>query len=165
MHCDQNLIVFKTLFGWTGVVVSAQGISRVVLPKKDKKTVEQELKSSECRSPLTPTDATALAEVLSLEGRGGKRTRSSLRKDSSGLSEKTIKHLQRYFSGERVSFDLPLDLRYHTTFQQAVWKMAAEIPYGETRSYSWIAKRIGNPKAARAVGQAMGANPIPIIVP
>ncbi len=76
-----------------------------------------------------------------------------------------MKLLKRYFSGECVPFDLPLDLRYYTAFQQAVWNATAEIPYGETRSYAWIAKRVKKPKAARAVGQAMGANPIPIIVP
>jgi len=56
-------------------------------------------------------------------------------------------------------------MRYYTTFQQAVWRAAMAIPYGETRSYSWIAKRIKNPKAGRAVGQALGVNPIPIIIP
>jgi methylated-DNA-[protein]-cysteine S-methyltransferase len=64
-----------------------------------------------------------------------------------------------------VSFDLPLDLRYYTPFQRAVWRAAATIPYGETRSYAWIAKKIGKPKAARAVGQALGANPVPILIP
>jgi methylated-DNA-[protein]-cysteine S-methyltransferase len=165
MRYEQNTIIFKTPFGWAGVAVSEQGISRVVLPKKSKLLVERELKSSGCRSPFTPTGSTELADVLSLEGKWGKRTRSSLRKGLSGISEKTIKHLQQYFSGKRVSFDLPFDLRYYTTFQQAVWRATVEIPYGETRSYGWIAERIGNPKAVRAVGQAMGANPLPIIVP
>ena len=82
-----------------------------------------------------------------------------------GILKKTVKLLQRYFSGKSVSFDLPLDMRYYTNFEQAVWKSAVEIPFGETRSYAWIAQRIKNPKAARAVGQAMGANPIPIIIP
>ncbi len=73
--------------------------------------------------------------------------------------------LRNYFSGEPVIFDLPLDIRYYTPFQRAVWKAAAVIPYGETRSYAWIAKQIKKPLAARAVGRAMGANPIPIIIP
>jgi O-6-methylguanine DNA methyltransferase len=81
------------------------------------------------------------------------------------MLKKAVKLLQDYFSGGRVAFDLPLDLRYYTPFQQAVWRAAAEIPYGETRSYAWIAKRIRNPRAVRAVGQALGANPIPIIIP
>ena len=81
------------------------------------------------------------------------------------MLEKTVKLLDQYFSGKCVSFDLPPDMRYHTAFRQAVWNAAAEIPFGETRSYAWIAKRIGKPKSARAVGQALGANPIPIIIP
>jgi O-6-methylguanine DNA methyltransferase len=73
--------------------------------------------------------------------------------------------LSAYFSGEAVLFDLPLDLRYYTAFQQAVWNAAAGVPYGETRSYSWIARRIGRPRAARAAGQALGANPVPVLIP
>ncbi|MBI4125345.1 MAG: MGMT family protein [Deltaproteobacteria bacterium] len=52
-----------------------------------------------------------------------------------------------------------------TPFQMAVWRAIRLIPYGQTRSYQWIAKKIGNPKAVRAVGQACGANPTPILVP
>lgn len=51
------------------------------------------------------------------------------------------------------------------TFQEKVWKAACEIPLGQTRSYAWIARRIGNPKAVRAVGQALKNNPYPVIVP
>jgi O-6-methylguanine DNA methyltransferase len=57
-------------------------------------------------------------------------------------------------------FDVPLDLRYYTPFQQAVGKAAAAISFGETQTYVWIAKRIRNPKASRAVAQALGVNPI-----
>jgi len=157
MQYDQKLIVVKTPFGWAGVAVSGQGICRVVLPKKDKKIVEQELKSARCASPLTP--------ALSPEGRGRKKASSSAMNSPSGFLNKVVTLFQQYFSGNRVSFDLPVDMRYHTAFQQAVWKAAAEIPFGETRSYGWIAKRIKNPKAVRAVGQALGANPFPIIIP
>ena len=52
-----------------------------------------------------------------------------------------------------------------TPFQKKVWKAIATIPYGETRSYKWIAQKIGHPKAVRAVGQACGANPFPFIIP
>jgi O6-methylguanine-DNA--protein-cysteine methyltransferase len=79
--------------------------------------------------------------------------------------KKAVTLLQKFFSGERVSIDLSLDLSYYTGFQRAVWKAAREIPYGEMRSYAWIAARIGKPKAARAVGNALGANPVPVIIP
>lgn len=149
--------VFRTPLGWAGVAATGQGISMVVLPKKDKKAVEREIKLAECKSPLTA--------ALSPEGRGRKKPSSSISYGSSGMLKQAVKLLQRYFSGKCVSFDLPLDMRYYTAFQQAVWKAAAEIPYGKARSYAWIAKRVRNPRAARAVGQAMGANPVPIIIP
>ncbi len=143
MSPDKKLIDFKTALGWAGVVATEQRICRVVLPKKDRKTVERELNSAKCE------------------------LRKAEMPNRSGLIvlKKAAELLQKYFSGERVSFDLPLDMRYHTPFQQAVWQAAAEIPYGQTRSYAWIAKRIKNPRASRAVGRALGANPIPIIIP
>ena len=52
-----------------------------------------------------------------------------------------------------------------TKFQQKVWRALLKIPYGETRSYQWVASQIGNPKAVRAVGQAVGKNPLPVIIP
>jgi methylated-DNA-[protein]-cysteine S-methyltransferase len=72
--------------------------------------------------------------------------------------------LAEYFSGERKEFDLPLSLA-GTEFQVSVLEALQEIPYGETTSYGAIAKKIGRPKAMRAVGAANGRNPIPIIVP
>ena len=72
--------------------------------------------------------------------------------------------LEEYFAGERTVFDLPLHLS-GTDFQVQVLQELQRIPYGETTSYGDIAKRIGRPKAMRAVGAANGRNPIPIIVP
>lgn len=72
--------------------------------------------------------------------------------------------LTEYFAGERKDFDLPLSL-HGTEFQLRVLEELKTIPYGETTSYGDIAKRIGRPKAVRAVGAANGRNPIPIIVP
>ena len=76
----------------------------------------------------------------------------------------TLRQLAAYFAGERMKFDLPLDPK-GTEFQRAVWKALVGIPYGETRSYSEIARTIGRPAAVRAVGAANGSNPIAIIVP
>lgn len=72
--------------------------------------------------------------------------------------------LERYFAGERVRFACPLDL-HGTPFQLEVWHALTHIPYGETRSYTEIARAIGHPSAVRAVGAANGANPVAIIVP
>ena len=72
--------------------------------------------------------------------------------------------LEEYFAGDRKDFDLPLRIK-GTEFQVSVLKALQEIPYGQTVSYGEIAKRIGRPKAVRAVGAANGRNPVPIVVP
>jgi methylated-DNA-[protein]-cysteine S-methyltransferase len=76
----------------------------------------------------------------------------------------TRRQLDEYFAGERKEFDLPLNLS-GTDFQVQVLEELQRIPYGETTSYGAIAKRIGRPRAMRAVGAANGRNPIPIIIP
>ena len=73
--------------------------------------------------------------------------------------------LQAYFAGSLRPFELPLDLRGGTVFQQAVWQALLRIPLGETTSYGDISRRIAKPLAIRAVGTAIGRNPISIIVP
>jgi O-6-methylguanine DNA methyltransferase len=75
-----------------------------------------------------------------------------------------LTQLREYFSRVRHEFDLPLDVR-GTAFQKAVWAEVTRIPYGTTRAYGQIAQRIGRPRAARAVGTAVGANPLPILIP
>jgi len=74
------------------------------------------------------------------------------------------RQLGDYFEGKRQDFDLPLALE-GTPFQKKVWLALADIPYGETISYAELARRIGSPKAVRAVGSANGQNPIPIVLP
>lgn len=75
------------------------------------------------------------------------------------------RRLQRYFDGEKVTFPDKLDLGDATPFQKAVWNATRSIPYGETRSYAWVAKRIGSPQAWRAIGGTLARNRFPIIVP
>ncbi len=72
--------------------------------------------------------------------------------------------LGEYFARERTAFSIPLEL-YGTEFQKEVWAELSRIRYGETISYGELARRVGRPKGARAVGQANAKNPIPIIVP
>lgn len=72
--------------------------------------------------------------------------------------------LEEYVSGARRSFDLPLDVR-GTAFQRAVWSQVIRIPYGATSTYGDIAQLVGKPKASRAVGRAVGANPLPLVIP
>ena len=76
----------------------------------------------------------------------------------------TERQLKEYFAGKRQAFDLPLDMR-GTQFQKDVWEALLAIPFGETRSYGELAKKLGSPTASRAVGAANGRNPISIVVP
>ena len=75
------------------------------------------------------------------------------------------KELAGYFSGKTRSFSALCDLKSLPPFTRAVLKTTAEIPYGQVRSYRWIAAKLGKPGAARAVGNALARNPIPIIIP
>ena len=78
--------------------------------------------------------------------------------------DRAARQLDEYFAGARRSFDLPLAL-VGTPFQRKVWLELAAIPYGTTISYGEQARRLGRPRAARAVGAANGANPVPIVLP
>lgn len=84
-----------------------------------------------------------------------------------GLQEfsSTLKALERYDMGLLKTFSVPLDLVTGTLFQRRVWHALQEIPYGKCVSYQWVAIRAGNPRAVRAVGNAVGKNPVPILIP
>ena len=75
------------------------------------------------------------------------------------------RQLQEYLTGRRTSFTVPVDLRHVTPFQRSVLQAATAIPRGQVVTYGQIGQRIGRPRAARAIGQALGSNPIPIVVP
>ncbi len=80
------------------------------------------------------------------------------------ILDEAFRQLNEYLGGTRKVFDLDLELN-GTSFQKDVWKALMEIPYGKTVSYSDIAKTSGHPEAVRAVGNAVGKNPIPLIIP
>jgi methylated-DNA-[protein]-cysteine S-methyltransferase len=81
-----------------------------------------------------------------------------------GANQKVLSQLKNYAEGRLKDFDCSLDLG-GTPFQRKVWEELMKIPYGETRSYRDVARAIGHPKAFRAVGNANGSNPVPVIVP
>ncbi|PXW21583.1 methylated-DNA--[protein]-cysteine S-methyltransferase [Pantoea sp. JKS000250] len=95
-----------------------------------------------------------------------KRTRflPQTRNDDHPILIETERQLSEYFTGERHCFELPLDM-VGTDFQKKVWQALVAIPFGETRSYSQIAREIGHPQAVRAVGAANGRNPLSIVAP
>lgn len=82
----------------------------------------------------------------------------------SEITRRAAEELDEYFAGKRKAFDLPL-LFVGTDFQKSVWDALLDVPFGATQSYAWLAEKIGNPKAVRAVGMANGANSISIFAP
>lgn len=81
-----------------------------------------------------------------------------------GKFHELMKLMRAYFEGERVNFKLPLDLK-GTEFQKAIWNLIHRIPYGRLMSYGGLATAVGRPRAVRAAGNAVGANPLAIIIP
>jgi methylated-DNA-[protein]-cysteine S-methyltransferase len=108
-------------------------------------------------------DADAITGILLPGGSRGVKT-SADRGGAPGPVRDAARQLDEYFGQKRRTFDLPLAL-FGTEFQEQVWRTLAEIPYGETVSYAELARWVGRPGASRAVGQANGANPIPIVLP
>jgi methylated-DNA-[protein]-cysteine S-methyltransferase len=84
---------------------------------------------------------------------------------SSPAFSNVVSQLTAYFKGEPTRFTAKLDLTGATAFQNRVWDVTRKIPYGETRSYRWVAEAAGCPQGFRAVGQALGANPVPLLIP
>ena len=132
-----TFMIFETSLGWVGVVGSTAGIKKVILPLKSKEAVLGLIAGTGCQ----------------------------VENQSNGNLVDITDRIRRYFDGEPVDFEDKLDLSGTTRFQQDVWRMTRNIPRGETRSYGWVASQLGMPKAARAVGQALGRNPVPIVVP
>ena len=81
------------------------------------------------------------------------------------LMDRTMAELDEYFAGRRATFDLPVDLAGISDWDRAVLGGAARLRYGEVTSYGRLARMIGRPGAARAVGGALGRNPVPIVIP
>lgn len=128
--------VFKTPAGWMGLLGSPAGLRRLVLPQI--------------------TGVNALTLVL-------ENVDSAV--PSAEFFKDLTKRIQNYFTGKAVSFPDKLDFSGATPFQRAVWETTRKIPYGKTHTYAWVAAQAGRPLAARAAGQALGRNPVPIIVP
>ena len=136
MTGELEYITFNTNMGWIGLVGSAKGLLRTTLPCCSAKEAEKQL---------------------------GDKAKGAIR--SASFFSDLTQCLRSYFSGQKVTFTDSLDLSGATTFQRGVWEATRLIPYGETRSYIWVAEQIEKPKAARAVGQALARNPLPVIVP
>jgi len=115
------------------------------------------------RTPIGELTLTASDEALTgvhFPGRHEVRGKPG----TNGILERAAQQLSEYFERSRISFDLPLDA-HGTEFERRVWTLLRQIPYGSTTSYGKLARQLGDPRDARAVGAANGKNPIPIIVP
>jgi len=133
---ELRYIAFITEIGWVGILGSATGLLRITLPQH------------------------SAQEALQLLGDG-----VNCATPAPHLFEDLTERLRSYFSGHKTTFPDKLDLPKVTAFQREVWEITRLIPYGETRSYAWVAKQMSKPGAVRAVGQALARNPLPIIVP
>jgi len=127
---------FNTEIGWVGILGSATGLLRITLPQRSPKEARQLLGDGVNHATQAPL-----------------------------LFKELMERLKSYFGGYKTSFPDKLDLSRATAFQRQIWEITRLIPYGETRSYAWVAKQNGKPGAVRAVGQALARNPLPIIIP
>ena len=127
---------FKTSFGWCGLIKGEKGLKRILLPEKRRKEVISKIKA------LCPVS------VCSKDG-----------------FEKEIKDISAYFRGQNKKFSFFLDFSGSTNFQRMVWSETAKIPYSESRSYKYIAQKIGNRNSSRAVGTDLGKNLFPLAIP
>lgn len=136
MTQELNYIIFHTDLGWVGILGSANGLLSTTLPQRSAQEARQLLGDGVNQATRSPSPFKDLME-----------------------------RLRMYFNGHKATFPDKLDLSPATPFQRAVWEITRLIPYGETRSYTWVAEQIGKPKALRAVGQALDKNPLSIITP
>ncbi len=129
--------IFETPLGWMGLLASDIGLRRSTLPQAT---------PDECYLELGAEVADATNEP----------ERFAELRD----------RLRRYFDGEHETFeDVAVDTSDASQFYRSAWKACQSIPYGETRTYGWLAEQAGNPRAPRAAGQSMARNWMPIIVP
>ncbi len=133
--------VFNTALGWMAVSRTDVGVSHIVLPR--------------------PSRSSCMAAMRERTGLSASELREATPDSLGTLPERLV----RYMKGEQVAFSDEVDTRTWTPFRTRVWEATRRISYGETRSYSWVAAAIGQPKACRAVGQALHRNPVPVIVP
>ena len=130
-------VVAETALGWAGVALSGRGIRYATLFHPKRAGAEGELAAFGASPDASDS---RIAEIAVL--------------------------LQGYASDASASLDhYPVDLPECTDLQRDIWLALREIPRGETRSYGWLARRVGHPSAARAIGAAVGANPIPLWLP
>jgi len=155
--------VFDTPLGYVGVAAGERGVTCVVLPWPDAADTVRRLEEH-------VAEVARRAARPRRGGRGAGRDAAGVGCDASPeaaerIVARTTDLLRRYFHGERVAFDVPLDTSFLTAFERRVTEEVARIGYGEVSTYGDVASRVGWPRAARAVGGVMSRNCYPILVP
>src|SRR3989442_3528383 len=135
--------MFQTDWGWVVLAATDQGVRAVVLPKTTRRAVERALRESGINGEAASN--------------GAGRAESHLEAARSAVAA--------YLEGNMRDFNLPLDLQGQPRFCVKVWEVLQSIPYGRVRSFGWVGRKVGQPRAARAVGGAGGANPVPLLAP
>jgi O-6-methylguanine DNA methyltransferase len=133
-------LVKRITRGYMGMVMTERGIAFLCLPQEREKGAREKIRN---RFPNQTVPFTSFHDP----------------------AEKIWESLEGYFEGKVRIFEFPLDLEAGTDFERRVWKQTCSIPYGETRNYGWIAEKSGYPGACRAAGNALGKNPVPILIP
>jgi O-6-methylguanine DNA methyltransferase len=133
----ERFITFRTPYGWCGIVSGANGIKRIILGDESSSVVKNSIRS------LYP----------------------SVKHEEDNLLRSMKDLLVKYFDGEVVCMDLPLEFPKATPFQRKVWEGIRNIPYGQIKTYGWLGTKLSNPGASRAVGNALAKNPLPLIIP
>lgn len=133
---SEHYSLFETSLGWCGIVYGQQGVVKLYLPGMKKGNLKKNISSQFKNAVEEPVKA-----------------------------RKIIKNVCSYFKKNNAPMDFKVDMTGMTDFQKKVYNAAIKIPFGKIKTYKWIANKIGVPAGPRAVGNALAANPVPLIIP
>jgi methylated-DNA-[protein]-cysteine S-methyltransferase len=132
--------LFETALGWVAIVWNERGVTQFFLPQRDRAALQRRLAAKAAGATPSPSPPPLIAEI--------------------------IDRVRRYCEGEAVEFsDVAVDLDGVDGFRRAIYDAARQLKFGETATYGELAARSGHPGLARETGQALGANPAPLIIP
>lgn len=132
----EHYAVFKTSLGWCGIIYGKDGLIKTYLPGMKKEKLEKIIYSY---------------------------NKNLIKK--TGNLKILIKNICNYFKKNKAPLNFPIDMEAMTDFEKKVYKHTMKIPFGKVKTYKWLAGKTGNPAGARAVGNVLGRNPVPLIIP
>ena len=128
--------ILKTSLGWCGIIYGRHGLIKIYLPGMKKEKLKKNIHSYN----KSIVEHTGKIKILA-------------------------RNICSYFKGKNVRLNLPVDMKTMTEFEKKVYKQAMKISFGKVKSYKWLAEKAGIPNGARAVGNALSKNPVPLIIP